>query len=125
MHPWKGGGGTALSVASSKDECLLPTAVIRASWDIGGGQDEGATLFAGFGWRQASGDLEVDSRQKFVVGADPFTVHDASLARNAGVVDIGVALRTSSNGRLSLATHAAAGDGIREIGAQLVWRAQF
>jgi outer membrane autotransporter protein len=119
------GGTAALSVASSKDEVWTTTAGIRAAWDISGGQTDGARLEAGLAWQNAAGELRADSRNRFVAGSDSFTVSGLPLARNVGIAELGVSLNTSDNSRLSMFAQGRAGDGQREVGAQLNWNVVF
>jgi len=119
------GGTAALSVASSKDEVWTTTAGIRAAWDISGGQTDGARLEAGLAWQNAAGELRADSRNRFVAGSDSFTVSGLPLARNVGIAELGVSLNTSDNSRLSMSAQGRAGDGQREVGAQLNWNVVF
>jgi len=119
------GGTAALSVASSKDEVWTTTAGIRAAWDISGGQTDGARLEAGLAWQNAAGELRADSRNRFVAGSDSFTVSGLPLARNVGIAELGISLNTSDNSRLSMFAQGRAGDGQREVGAQLNWNVTF
>jgi uncharacterized protein with beta-barrel porin domain len=119
------GGSTALVVADSKDELLTSTAGVRAAWDISGGQIDGAVLTAGLAWQNASGELKADNRARFAAGGDSFTVYGTPLARNVGIADLGVAVNTSASSRLSLSAQGRAGDGQREVGAQLNWAWKF
>lgn len=119
------GGSAALAVTSSKDEVWTTTAGIRAAWDISGGQQDGARLEAGLAWQNAAGELRADSRNRFVAGSDSFTVSGLPLARNVGIAELGISLNTSDNSRLSMFAQGRAGDGQREVGAQLNWNVAF
>lgn len=119
------GGTAALSVSSSKDEAWTTTAGIRAAWDISGGETDGARLEAGLAWQNAAGELRADSRNRFVAGSDSFTVSGLPLARNVGIAELGVSVNTSDNSRLSMFAQGRAGDGQREVGAQLNWNVAF
>ncbi|WDS35720.1 autotransporter domain-containing protein [Pseudoxanthomonas sp.] len=119
------GGSTALVVAKSKDELLTSTAGVRAAWDISGGQVDGAIVTAGLAWQNASGELKADSRARFAAGGDAFTVYGTPLARNVAIAELGVGVNTGANARLSLSAQGRAGDGQREVGAQLNWAWKF
>ncbi|MCC8606238.1 autotransporter domain-containing protein [Xanthomonas vesicatoria] len=119
------GGSAALAIDASKDEVWTSTAGVRASWDISGGLQDGARLEAGLAWQNAAGELRADSRQRFVAGSSAFTVGGVPLARNVGIAELGVSLNTSANSRLSLVGQGRAGDGQREVGAQLNWKVAF
>ncbi|MET0290649.1 MAG: autotransporter domain-containing protein [Pseudoxanthomonas sp.] len=119
------GGSTALVVAGSKDDVLTATLGARAAWDISGGQIDGAVLTAGLAWQNASGELKADSRARFAAGGDSFTVYGTPLARNVAVAELGVGVNTGEHSRLSLAAQGRAGDGQREVGAQLNWAWTF
>lgn len=119
------GGNAALAIAASKDEAWTTTAGVRAAWDISGGQQDGARLEAGLAWQNAAGELRADSTHRFVAGSDGFTVQGLPLARNVGIAELGVSVNTSSRSRLSFAAQGRAGDGQREVGAQLNWNVAF
>lgn len=119
------GGSAALAIDASKDEVWTTTAGIRASWDISGGQTDAARLEAGLAWQNASGELRADSRHRFVAGSDRFTVSGLPLARNVGIAELGVSVHVTDNSRLSLFAQGRAGDGQRELGAQLNWNVSF
>ncbi|WP_238601239.1 autotransporter domain-containing protein [Xanthomonas arboricola] len=119
------GGSAALAIDASKDEVWTSTAGVRASWDISGGSQDGARLEAGLAWQNAAGELRADSRQQFAAGSSAFTVGGVPLARNVGIAELGISLNPSANSRLSLVGQGRAGDGQREIGAQLNWRVAF
>lgn len=119
------GGNAALAIDASKDEVWTTTAGIRASWDISGGKTDAARLEAGLAWQNANGELRADSQHRFVAGSDRFTIGGLPLARNVGIAELGVSVHTSDNSRLSLFAQGRAGDGQREVGAQLNWNLAF
>uniref|UniRef100_UPI0028A235EF autotransporter outer membrane beta-barrel domain-containing protein n=1 Tax=Stenotrophomonas sp. TaxID=69392 RepID=UPI0028A235EF len=119
------GGSAALAIDASKDEVWTTTAGIRASWDISGGHTDAARLEAGLVWQNANGELRADSRHRFVAGSDAFTVSGLPLARNVGIAELGVSVHVTDNSRLSLFAQGRAGDGQRELGAQLNWNVSF
>ncbi len=119
------GGSAALAIDASKDEVWTTTAGIRASWDISGGHTDAARLEAGLAWQNANGELRADSRHRFVAGSDAFTVSGLPLARNVGIAELGVSVHVTDNSRLSLFAQGRAGDGQRELGAQLNWNVSF
>ena len=119
------GGNAALAIDASKDEVWTTTAGLRASWDISGGNTDAARLEAGLAWQNASGELRADSRHRFVAGSNSFTIGGLPLARNVGIAELGVSVHTSDNSRLSLFAQGRAGDGQREVGAQLSWNVAF
>ncbi|WP_313051896.1 autotransporter domain-containing protein [Stenotrophomonas cyclobalanopsidis] len=119
------GGSTALAIDSSRDSVWTATAGLRATWDISAGQDDGAQLVAGLAWQHAGGDVQTRSNQRFVVGSSTFSIDGVPLARNVGIAELGVAVNTSDNSRLSLGALGRAGGGQHEIGAQMTWNVQF
>lgn len=119
------GGTAALAVAASRDEVWTTTAGIRASWDISVGQQDGARLEAGLAWQNTAGELRADARNRFVVGSDTFTVSGLPLARNVGIAELGASVKPTDNSRLSMFAQGRAGDGQREVGAQLNWSVAF
>ncbi len=119
------GGSTALAIESSRDSVWTATAGLRATWDISANQDDGAQLVAGLAWQHAGGDVQTRSNQRFVVGSSTFSIDGVPLARNVGIAELGVAVNTSDNSRLSLGALGRAGGGQHEIGAQMTWNVQF
>ena len=119
------GGNAALQVEAGRDTYWTTTLGLRVGWDISTGQDEAATLSAGLAWQNAQGDLRPFSAQRFVAGSNGFDVGGIPLERNLGIAELGVAVNTSANSRLSMAMQGRAGGEVRELGAHLDWRWQF
>ena len=119
------GGGTALRVAGSKDELLTATAGMRASWNLDGGRADDPRLTTGLAWQNASGELKQEQRAGLVVGGSDFTVYAAPLARNMGVADVGLSLRTSDASRLLVGMQARFGSGQHDVGGQVNWAWKF
>ena len=81
------GTPAALAIDKSSSNLTSGTAGVRGTLDLGPGGLHG---YAGLGWQHAWGDRVPDRRQRFVAGADNFTVSGLPVADNAGVVDLGL-----------------------------------
>ena len=119
------GDATALRIAERKDEHASATLGVRLRRPLSVGAVDNATLFGGIAWRHADGDLAPTGRHAFVVGGDAFAIDGAPLARNSGLVDVGVAVSTAPNARLSIAAQGQRGGGTSAFGAQLNWAWRF
>ena len=81
------GTPAALAIDKSSSNLTTGTAGVRGTIDLGPGGLHG---YAGLGWQHAWGDTVPERRQRFVAGADNFTVSGVPVADNAGVVDLGL-----------------------------------
>jgi len=81
--------GAAAALAINGSSANLSTGVlgVRGTLDLGPG---GLHAYAGAGWQHAWGDRLPERQQRFVAGADTFTIYGLPVADNAGVVDLGL-----------------------------------
>jgi len=81
--------GSAAALAIHGSSANLSTAVlgVRGTLDLGPG---GLHAYVGAGWQHAWGDRLPERQQRFVAGADTFTIYGLPIADNAGVVDLGL-----------------------------------
>ena len=119
------GGSSALQVQANRDELSTGVAALRAVWDISGGQRDRAALTARVGWQYAEGDLGATMHARFNNGSTTFAMQSVPLARSMGLAELGVAVSPTTASRLSLQAQTSAGDGQRDVGAQLNWSVQF
>lgn len=119
------GGSSALQVQANRDEVSTGVAALRAVWDISGGQRDRAALTARVGWQYAEGDLGATMHARFNNGSTTFAMQSVPLARSMGLAELGVAVSPTTASRLSLQAQTSAGDGQRDVGAQLNWSVQF
>jgi autotransporter-associated beta strand protein/T5SS/PEP-CTERM-associated repeat protein len=119
------GGSSALQVQANRDEVSTGVAALRAVWGISGGQRDRAALTARVGWQYAEGDLGATMHARFNNGSTTFAMQSVPLARSMGLAELGVAVSPTTASRLSLQAQTSAGDGQRDVGAQLNWSVQF
>ncbi len=119
------GGSSTLQVQANRDEVSTGVAALRAVWDISGGQRDRAALTARVGWQYAEGDLGATMHARFNNGSTTFAMQSVPLARSMGLAELGVAVSPTTASRLSLQAQTSAGDGQRDVGAQLNWSVQF
>ncbi|WP_282295333.1 autotransporter domain-containing protein [Stenotrophomonas sp. PS02289] len=121
----EGEGSAALQVLPGRDRVWTTTTGMRAAWDVGSGERNGARIEGGLAWQNQQGDRTVGSTQAFVVGSDAFTVYGAPLARNRALAEIGVVLRPTGSSRVNLFVQGQRGGGERGFAAQASWNVMF
>src|SRR5690606_3067591 len=85
-----------------------------------------AQLFAGLGWRHASGDVNPGRQVSFVQGGGAsFNVAGAPIAKNAAVLDLGVEMSVGRNTALGLGYSGQYGDDNTDHSGQLYLRARL
>lgn len=119
------GDATALRIAERSDELATASLGLRLQRALSVGAIDNASLFGGIAWQRADGDLDPTGRHAFVADGEAFTAHGAPLARNSALVDVGVAVNTSPDARLSIAAQGQRGGGTSAFGAQLNWAWRF
>ena len=112
-----------LDAADSRYRTAL--AALKGDWDISNGQQDRAVVSARLGWQYADGDRLPTATARFVAGTEEFTIAGVPLARSSVLAQLGVALNTSAQSRLSLQMQGRKGDGQRDVGAQLNWSLAF
>src|SRR5690606_41727809 len=83
-----------------------------------------AALHAAPGWRHAFGEVAQESTLAFA-GGDPFTVTGVPLARDAAVLDAGLALAIAPNASLGLSYRGQVGAGVRDHGLDASLQVRF
>ncbi|MDD7972033.1 autotransporter domain-containing protein [Roseinatronobacter alkalisoli] len=117
------GGAAALSAGSQRTTTSFATLGVNAATelDLGGTR---ARLRGTLGWRRAFGDTTPLATHGFA-GSDPFGVAGIPVARNAAVIEAGLALGLSRNSTLDLAYSGQIARGVREHSLRLSLAMQF
>jgi len=89
------GGSAALHVHNERENVEFSTLGARGSWQLGNAQ-----LHGGLGWQHAYGDTTPQRTLEFVSGSNAFTIYGVPVAKNAAVVDVGVAWKLKPNLKL-------------------------
>ncbi|WP_026068121.1 autotransporter domain-containing protein, partial [Pusillimonas noertemannii] len=85
-----------------------------------------AHLFAGLGWRHASGDVDPGRSMSFVQGGGAaFNVAGAPIAKNAAVLDLGVEMSVGRNTAMGLGYSGQYGNDNTDHSGQLYLRTRF
>lgn len=119
------GGHSALLLAAADSRYRTGLAALKLDWDMSGGLQDRALLTARVGWQYADGDRLPAASARFVEGLQDFSIAAAPLARSSVLAQLGVAVSPTANSRVSLQMQGRAGDGQRDIGAQLGWSLAF
>jgi len=119
------GGAAALSADSQKDDVTTFTLGLRGKTALNVGSNP-AHLFAGLGWRHASGDVDPGRSVSFVQGGGAaFNVAGAPIAKNAAVLDLGVEMSVGRNTAMGLGYSGQYGSDNTDHSGQLYLRARF
>ncbi|PVY60357.1 outer membrane autotransporter protein [Pusillimonas noertemannii] len=119
------GGAAALSADSQKDDVTTFTLGLRGKTALNVGSNP-AHLFAGLGWRHASGDVDPGRSVSFVQGGGAaFNVAGAPIAKNAAVFDLGVEMSVGRNTAMGLGYSGQYGNDNTDHSGQLYLRARF
>jgi len=119
------GGAAALSADSQKDDVTTFTLGLRGKTALNVGSNP-AHLFAGLGWRHASGDVDPGRRVSFVQGGGAaFNVAGAPISKNAAVFDLGVEMSVGRNTAMGLGYSGQYGSDNTDHSGQLYLRARF
>lgn len=119
------GGPAALQGESQKDSITTFTLGLRGKTALDVGRHT-AHIFAGLGWRHASGDVDPGRRVSFVQGGGTtFGVAGAPIAKNAAVVDLGVEMSVGRNTAMGLGYSGQFGDDNTDHSGQLFLRTRF
>ena len=94
------GGASALSASSETSNTTFTTLGLRTNNQLN--EDDTFKLNGLFAWRHAFGDLDPNSVYS-LAGSDNFTVRGAKIAEDAALLEVGLQLKTSEHGVLSLA----------------------
>lgn len=119
------GGDSALKLDAADSRYRTALTALKADWDISNGQQDRAVVSARLGWQYADGDRLPTATARFVAGTQEFTIAGLPLARSSVLAQLGVALNTSAQSRLSLQMQGRKGDGQRDVGAQFNWSLAF
>ncbi|MDX3894059.1 autotransporter domain-containing protein [Pusillimonas sp.] len=119
------GGAAALQGESQKDDVTTFTLGLRGKTALEVGAHP-AHVFAGLGWRHASGDVDPGRRVSFVQGGGAaFNVAGAPIAKNAAVVDLGVEMAVGRNTAMGLGYSGQYGNDNTDHSGQLYLRSRF
>jgi subtilase-type serine protease len=116
-------GVAGLRGDASSQKATLSTLGLRArtTWDLA--QRGALSLEGGLGWRHAFGEVTPSTRMNFE-GAAAFTVAGAPIARNAMLVDAGLAWNLSDRTTVGVSYASQLGNGVNDqsVQARGVWR---
>lgn len=119
------GGPAALSASSQSDDITTFTLGLRGQteFDVGASSTK---VFAGLGWRHASGDVDPSRRLSFAQGGgSSFTISGAPIAKNAAVVDLGFETSIGTNTSMGLGYSGQYGDDNTDHSGMLYIRTRF
>lgn len=119
------GGESALKLDAADSHYRTGLAALKGDWDISNGKKDRAVVSARLGWQYADGDRLPTATARFVAGTEEFTIAGVPLARSSVLAQLGLALNTSAQSRLSLQMQGRKGDGQRDVGAQFNWSLSF
>ncbi|WP_201314939.1 autotransporter-associated beta strand repeat-containing protein [Dyella sp. EPa41] len=116
--------GAAAALAVNGSSANLSTGVlgVRGTLDLGPG---GLHAYAGAGWQHAWGDRLPERQQRFVAGADTFTIYGLPVADNAGVVDLGLRFPISQMVTADFGYHGQFASGAKDQAARLTLNVAF
>ncbi|HEY4029485.1 MAG TPA: autotransporter domain-containing protein [Caulobacteraceae bacterium] len=89
------GGSAALTGQGGDTDAVFSTLGVKPAMPLAFGQVQ-ATLHGLLGWRHDYGDVDPASTMRFVAGGSPFSVQGAPLAKDAGVVEVGLDMRNDN-----------------------------
>jgi outer membrane autotransporter protein len=89
------GGVAALAGGADDTDSVFSTVGVKPALPLAFGEVQ-ASLHGLFGWRHDYGDVAPASTVRFVAGGSPFSVTGAPLARDAGVVELGLDMRNDN-----------------------------
>ncbi|MGO4702722.1 autotransporter-associated beta strand repeat-containing protein [Dyella sp. 2RAB6] len=112
----------ALSVNGSSSNISAAIGGVRGSLQLGPG---GLHAYAGVGYQHAWGDTVPERRQRFVIGADNFSVYGLPVANNAGVLDLGVRFPLGHAVTVDLGYHGQFASDARDQSARLTVNIAF
>lgn len=119
------GGSAALRGDSQTDDVTTFTLGLRGKTAVDVGANQ-ASLFAGLGWRHASGDVEAERRLGFVQGnGATFKVAGAPIAKNAAVVDVGAEMAVGKSAAMGLGYSGQFGNGNTDSTGSLYLKVKF
>src|SRR5690606_19386009 len=119
------GGSAALRGKSQSDDITTFTLGLRGETEFETGRNAGK-LFAGLGWRHASGDVDPRRRLSFVEGGGTsFAVRGAPIDKNAAVLDLGLELAVGNNTSFGLGYSGQYGDDNSDHSGMLFLRTRF
>jgi subtilase-type serine protease len=120
---FKESGLAGLRGDDSSQKSTLSTLGMRArtTWDLA--KQGSISLSGGLGWRHAFGEVTPTTRMRFE-GAYAFTVAGAPLARNALLVDAGLAWNLTDRATVGVSYASQLGNGVNDqsVQARGVWR---
>ena len=116
--------GTSAALAIDGSSANLSTGVLgmRGTLDLG---PNGLHAYAGVGWQHAWGDRLPERQQRFVAGADTFTIYGLPVADNAGVVDLGLRFPVSSMVTADFGYHGQFAGGSKDQAARFTLNVAF
>lgn len=119
------GGSAALQGDSQKDNVTTFTLGLRGKTAIDVGANQ-AHIFAGLGWRHASGDVDPNRRVSFVQGGGTaFNVAGAPIAKNAAILDLGIEMAVGANTAMGLGYSGQYGSDNTDHSGQVFLRTRF
>lgn len=119
------GGSAALQGDSQKDSVTTFTLGLRGKTTIDVGASQ-AHIFAGLGWRHASGDVDPGRSVSFVQGGGTaFNVAGAPIAKNAAILDLGIEMAVGANTAMGLGYSGQYGNDNTDHSGQIFLRTRF
>ena len=119
------GGSAALAGQSQTDSLTTFTLGVRGNTAFSAGKRDGK-LFAGLGWRNASGDVNASRKLSFIQGnGAQFQVSGAPIAKNAAVLDLGGEMSVGKNTAMGVSYNGQFGNGSTDNAGSLYLKMRF
>ena len=116
------GASAALAINGSSANLSTGVLGVRGTLDLGPG---GLHAYAGAGWQHAWGDRLPERQQRFVAGADTFTIYGLPVADNAGVVDLGLRFPIGQRVTADFGYHSQFASGAKDQAARFTLNVAF
>ncbi|SFS06523.1 autotransporter-associated beta strand repeat-containing protein [Dyella sp. OK004] len=116
------GTPAALAVDKSSSNLTAAIAGVRGTMELAPG---GLHAYAGVGYQHAWGDRVPERQQRFVAGADNFTVYGVPVADNAAVFDLGLRFPLSHRVTVDFGYHGQFASDARDQSARLTVNVAF
>ncbi|WP_238149677.1 autotransporter-associated beta strand repeat-containing protein [Dyella jiangningensis] len=116
--------GTSAALAIQGSSANVSTGIlgVRGTLNLGPG---GLHAYAGAGWQHAWGDRLPQRQQRFVAGADAFSIYGLPVADNAGVVDLGLRFPIGQMVTADFGYHGQFASGAKDQAARLTLNVAF
>ncbi|MDR2856624.1 MAG: autotransporter domain-containing protein, partial [Novosphingobium sp.] len=116
------GGKAALTARGQSTDTTFSMLGVHASTDLGA---NGLKATATLGWRHAFGDVTPTTSLSFAGGGDTFTIAGVPIAKDAAVIDLGLALPVGENASLGFSYNGQFGSGITDNGVRVSFHLRF